>query len=535
MQTQIFTDNDWLFPDSPITKPGNSVELATARGAGASFQLLTDLNIAQTARVELIESFSQAAGLRFFAYQLLPVRVEENSGAELYTTLDYEKVKHFVSRQAPFYVFDANRSIQNGQIEAGRIGFFFRVEADASASPGLYQEKIKISCAGQKIEIAVTLQVHRAQVPPVQKARFFQSNWLKLEPLAEHYFVQYGSSSFWELVKKHLENLVSLRNTHLQLPTGKPVYNAAGQLIDFDFSECEIIGNLALQSGFRYIYGGFVARFTQWDHQDHFLLWDRQVSVTSIEGYRQLSIYFKRVLEQVEKNGWQASYQQGLVDEPQFPNSASYRALGAICRKFLPGMTIIDPVETSNIAGALDIWVIKQSVYEEHRVEFDQLADLGEELWVYTCGFPAGKVMNRATDLPLLAGRLVAWQSYLYRLKGFLHWGYNAYNPGRDPYMYNCFASKRADDNQEYLLPPGNGFIVYPGSDGPRDSVRSHGQRSAAEEAELLYQLADFNQAEADALAGSLCRSFSDYETDTSKFATVRQNLLVALDRYLPG
>ena len=97
---------------------------------------------------------------------------------------------------------------------------------------------------------------------------------------------------------------------------------------------------------------------------------------------------------------------QCLVDEPKFQNSLAYRALSGICRQNMPGVKINDPVETTDIAGACDVWVVKQAVYEKHLADFRKLQDMGEEMWIYTCGFPAGATMNRVLDLPLSVSRM---------------------------------------------------------------------------------------------------------------------------------
>ena len=102
---------------------------------------------------------------------------------------------------------------------------------------------------------------------------------------------------------------------------------------------------------------------------------------------------------------------QCLVDEPQFPNSLSYRALSGIARSRMPGVKIHDPVETTEIGGAIDVWAVKQAVYEKYIDTYRALQDIGEEIWLYTCGFPAGKTMNRILDLPLTVSRLPMYSS----------------------------------------------------------------------------------------------------------------------------
>lgn len=528
MRVQVFSDNDWLYPDMETQgEERGEVWLHSARGAGDSFQVLTDQTVDGDTPCEIRWTFDQGGGITLIPCQLTPAHVERNSAATVFTTLDYEQVKHFVVRQAPYDVFEVTREIEDGVLLAGRIAFYFRVRVGPDAKPGDYTGQLTVHFAGASFRIDLRLRVYRAIVPETACARFSMVNWLKLECVEFGHQLKRDEPRFWTLAEAYLRNQLDMRNTHLQLPSGVPVRDPQGTVVDFDFSDAVRLGSMALDAGMNVIYGGFVARFTGEDGTRQYLLWDRQVGATSFEGYRQLRIYFEKLQRLVDENGWADVYMQGLVDEPQFANGDDYRILSGICRKFMPGIRIIDPVETTDIPGALEIWVIKQEVYEKHKAKFDWLQAQGEELWIYTCGFPAGSMMNRATDLPLLAGRLPMWQCFAYGMNGFLHWGYNAYN--QDPYLRNCWAV----EGDRYGLPPGNGFVTYPGPNGPYYSVRGHLQRAGAEEAELLMQLADFDRPAAEAIVGSVCRSFVDYETSPAVFAVARRELLRRMDQWV--
>ena len=100
--------------------------------------------------------------------------------------------------------------------------------------------------------------------------------------------------------------------------------------------------------------------------------------------------------------------------------------------------------------------------------------------------------MNRSMDLPLAVSRTVLWMGALYRLSGFLHWGFNYYI-GEDIWHGACCPHKGA------LLPAGDAHIVYPGKDGrPWRSMRFEAQRAGAEDYELLMQAVDAAPGEAD-------------------------------------
>ncbi|MDF2685252.1 MAG: hypothetical protein K0S55_433, partial [Clostridia bacterium] len=45
MKIQIFTENEWLYPDSEIKEPVDFIRLDAARGTNVCFQILTDQSI----------------------------------------------------------------------------------------------------------------------------------------------------------------------------------------------------------------------------------------------------------------------------------------------------------------------------------------------------------------------------------------------------------------------------------------------------------------------------------------------------------
>lgn len=139
-----------------------------------------------------------------------------------------------------------------------------------------------------------------------------------------------------------------------------------------------------------FLCGGHLAHWNEWTEKEYFLSCSPKTGVSTLEGFLQLSLYFKQWSEIIRKNHWHPCMTQTLADEPQETNAETYRILSCICRKFMPGTLIIDAVETANLGGALDIWVPKQGTYEKNRKVFQPLQDRGENLGFYTCAFPAG-------------------------------------------------------------------------------------------------------------------------------------------------
>lgn len=70
--------------------------------------------------------------------------------------------------------------------------------------------------------------------------------------------------------------------------------------------------------------------------------------------------------------------------------------------------------------------------------------------------------------MPSARNRIIGVQFYKYKIAGFLHWGYNFWFSQHsrgpiDPY-------RNTDAN--YAFPSGDAFLVYPGEQGPIESIR---------------------------------------------------------------
>ncbi len=520
---RVYSDVEWLYPDTVISEYGNKAELHSARGADVDFQVLCDLDVCEG---DAFSVTTEGIVGEIVVYQLGIAHVSLNSAVNSYTTDDYESVRDFVTRKAPFDIYDVTYELSDRIAKSGRLGFFVRVNVAADEKPGIYDGSITIRVGEDSLRIPVSLRVYETVVPSLRDAEFHMTNWLYYTILAEQNGVEPYSDEYRTLLANYMKNQLDMRSDYLMIPRGEPIRDAEGRVVDFDFTAAEYVGKLAIYLGFNVIMGGFPATFVKWDGPDLFLHWDQEITVSSIEGFRQLKLYFERACECVERNGWESKYQQCLVDEPQFTNSHSYRAISAICRQIMPGIVINDPVETTEIGGALDIWAVKQAVYEKHYEKFRMLQDLGEEMWIYSCGFPAGKVMNHVMDIPLTASRLIFWMCYKYDCTGFLHFGYHRFSePDENGIIDGCYTTRP----ERPKFPAGNGHVVYPGKGKPEYSVRGHAQRCGMLDFELFGILGRRDEAKAKSLIERVARSFSDYDESAVAFDEVRRELLECL------
>lgn len=78
------------------------------------------------------------------------------------------------------------------------------------------------------------------------------------------------------------------------------------------------------------------------------------------------------------------------------------------------------------------------------------------------------EVSNRHFVFPSVRNRILGLQLYQFNIKGFLHWGYN--------FCYSQLSRKAIDPfrvtDVDKRFPSGEAFLVYPGKNGPIESIR---------------------------------------------------------------
>src|SRR5699024_3497882 len=89
-------------------------------------------------------------------------------------------------------------------------------------------------------------------------------------------------------------------------------------------------------------------------------------------------------------------------------------------------------------------------------------------LWTYYCCSQHREVSNRFFAFPSARNRIIGMQLYKFAIKGFLQWGYN--------FWFSQLSRKSIDPfhntDAGYGFPSGDAFMVYPGENGPIESLR---------------------------------------------------------------
>ena len=111
----------------------------------------------------------------------------------------------------------------------------------------------------------------------------------------------------------------------------------------------------------------------------------------------------------------------------------------------------------------------------------------GIPCWCYFCCGPRGRFLNRLLDTPLAKIRMSGWLFYRWPFGGFLHWGYNYWCKSQTRTLIDPFTVQDGGKWPGWAF--GDTFLVYPGPEGPIDSLRWEAFADSLQEYALLQTL----------------------------------------------
>ena len=401
--------------------------------------------------------------------------------------------------------------------------------------PGEYEGAVQLSWAGGEQSVPVRLTVWPFTVP--QERHLYFTNWVSASALCKRYGVEAYSDDFWSVFEKYVANAGAHRQNIMWVsPQTIGCYREADGKISLDFSifdrwieTCEKHGvadliEISPLGGFKSGWGGKEIALRQVP------VTDRRTGKTENRPAEDvLPELLPALQDHLRERGWLERAVLHIADEPSINNLRSWREKSAWVHSLAPEIRRMDAIEAPDFGDSLEIWVPKLSHYRNWRASYERARQRGAELWFYTCCHPMGRYPNRYVDYPLIKTRILHWLNWRYELTGYLHWGLLAWTD--DP-----FASATRGG-----LPPGDAWIVYPGPEGPMDSIRWEALRDGIEDYEYLWLLtsaaerakaelggaaADFNPRRlADELCHQAAPTILDYVRRPDKLRDTRRRI----------
>lgn len=519
-----------VFPDDPVGAEC-AARAEVARGEHASLQVVVRADTPIRSLRAAIRSLDASDGsgrldampARFVGYVPVDRPTQKPSQDQL--------------RKPPADYPDPLLELDSIDVAAGRAqAVWITVPIPLSAVPGMYRGALEITGVVAEKPVRLTQRLEIQVYPAsIARSRLWVTDWFAMQWRHLEVSPQPESEDYYALLRRYARNLAEHRhNVALISPLNLATFTVGpGGGLGIDFARFDRWVNIFREEGvIGRIEGGHIGgRKAGWDSDFvvtiHRVEDDKVVSASvdpaGADAERFYAQFFPALVAHLKERGWLSDYLQHLADEPTASNLGSYRAMAALIRKHAPELRVIEACHTKDLVGAIDVWVPQLNFLHDDFAHYTTRRRAGDEVWFYTCVFPQGEYANRFIEQPLIKTRLLHWINFRYGVTGYLHWGYNHWTEN-SPFTHTT----RPHGGPPYL-PAGDPWIVYPGKDGPLDSIRFEAMRDGIADHELLSLLAQRDPEAAQQIAGRHVLAFDRYNTDVVAFRAARRELIERL------
>jgi hypothetical protein len=466
----------WFPRSEPVSR--RSLKLLAARGEQISLQAC--VRVSETLSAQPVSATATCPGglpvrLRRVGCVPVPHHNTETRPEEL------DGVGHLPG-YVPDPLFDESETLlAPGEVQS----FWLTVTVPAEQEPGDYEITVRLQVGERARDLTATLTVSPVVLQPRQN--FPVTHWFYADALCDWYQVAPWSAGFWPLVRKYFANFRAHGSDTLLTPLFTPPLDGVkrptqllhvtrqGRRYVFDWRTVERWIATARACGIeQFEWSHF---FTQWGVQhalriyheqglDERLLWPPDTGATS-DTYRdflgQLLPELHSFLQRKRLLGKSFFH---VSDEPHGEqHRANYIAARSLLRELAPWMQVMDALSEVEYGrgGLTDMPIPSIRVTRQYY-------DEGIPSWTYFCCGPRGDYLNRLLDTPLAKMRYAGWLFHRFQREGFLHWGYNYWYQSQTRQLIDPFTVT------DGLAWPGwaygDTFLVYPGPQGPLDSLR---------------------------------------------------------------
>ncbi len=321
------------------------------------------------------------------------------------------------------------------------------------------------------------------------KQKLIHTEWFHADCLSTYYGVEVFSEEHWRLIESFIRTAVEHGINMILTPLFTPPLDTSiggerptTQLVDveisdntyrFNFDKLKRWVDLCRSIGVEYF--EFSHFFTQWGakHAPKVMALEngtlkRIFGWETDSGGEEYKLFLSRFLPElinfVKQNNLKKAIFFHVSDEPHMEHLESYINASSIISEYVKDYPVIDALSDYKI---YETGAVKTPIpgldhinpFLEHKVP---------NLWTYYCCVQYKEVANRFFNMPSSRNRILGMQLYKFNIVGFLHWGYNFWNSQLSRYTIDPFKVTDAG----YAFPSGDAFLVYPGTDGPIESLR---------------------------------------------------------------
>ncbi|ASN04205.1 DUF4091 domain-containing protein [Virgibacillus necropolis] len=417
------------------------------------------------------------------------------------------------------------------------------VNLNEKIQAGLQQIKLVFeTAAGEQIgEETFELEIIPASLP---EQRLICTQWFHADCLATHYDVDVFSEEHWNLIEQYVQTATVHGMNMLLTPLFTPPLDTdvgqerptvqlvevekTGAKYQFNFDKLTRWIDLCLNNGIKYV--EFSHLFTQWgaEHAPKIMAnengklkkifgWETDASGREYKDF--LSQLFPELIAYIKHHKLEEQVYFHVSDEPNINNLESYKKASELIHDYLSDFPVIDALSDYQFYGQ---GLVKNPIpANDHMEPF--LENKVPNLWTYYCCAQYKKVSNRFFNFPSARNRISGIQLYKYNIAGFLHWGYNFWYSRLSRKKINPFQNTDADGG----FPSGDSFLVYPGEDGPIESIRMEVFYDALQDLRALQLLEKLTGRDRvlEIIEEQIPITFTDYPHGSEWLLTMREKI----------
>ena len=420
-------------------------------------------------------------------------------------------------------------------------------------APGIYTLRFTVDDLQDRLSKNAEFSLHVLE-GMLPEQRLINTHWFHADCIAGYYGLDVFSEEHWTRIEQQFRNCTAHGINMILTPLFTPPLDTAvggerptvqlakvkkeGDTYRFDFTMLGRWIDLALDCGFGYLEISHLT--TQWGAEFcPKIIADVDGEEQAIFGWhtKALSAEYLGFLDQflpeldafLSSKGMRDRAYFHVSDEPGLQHLDQYKNIAAEIRNRLQGYQFIDALSSVEFyrTGAVPTPIPANNHIEPF---------MGEDIdrrWTYFCCGQYKEVPNRFFSMPSARNRIMGFLMYKCRIDGFLHWGYNFYNSQYSAEEINPFGVTDALG----AFPSGDAFLVYPGKDGPLDSIRHEVFYEAIQDLGALQLLESLSSRNAvlSLLESGLSEplSFTRYPTDAQWLLDARGRINEEIARYL--
>ena len=317
----ITEKEEFLYPDSVLGTLPEELRVVMPINGKPGIQLLLE-----TGSQEIVMGLE---GESFQAewYQMREIPVEyntgdgENQGGAMVLMERPEKKPDYVTRQAPFWVYDCLEKQEDGHISVkdGKAAVYFCICAKEGIAPGEHTVCLTAQTVEGEYRCKITVQVYGTEIP---EHTFSVTNWFSEEAICRFHHVEKGTEAYLKMLRKYAQAMRKMHQNIFFIQLDEQCV-VSREPYRFDFEYLTPTISCFFEEGMQYMElgvlldRGFLPDGMPDMYTDSFTCsMAKDVPVDSLKGYEITVRFVQSLADYLKAHGWEKQVLFHIHDEP---------------------------------------------------------------------------------------------------------------------------------------------------------------------------------------------------------------------------